>query len=296
MDILSCLKSFATIVETGGIKNAALKVHRSASALSKQLQALEDHFNIVLVLRTTRRFKLTPSGEVLYEYAKKMLSLYQETEMAIHSDQTCVSGNLKIDLPPDFAVDFFNNVMVSFLKKFPDVTFEITHYNDPVEFMKNEIDIIISPYDIDEKKLQKILLFSCCRKLFATPEYLRQFDGKAIENGQLKYIVHRNFLAQFNQLVKTHKLNITAKDIVISSTSSENLVKAALSHLGAIYTSDFRVKPFLETEQLAHVNSQFPDTKCEIFLYHQQDVSCSLTRIFSAHLLEMGNKYFSSFV
>lgn len=295
MDIFSCLKSFSTIVETGGIKNAALKLHRSTSALSKQLQALEDHFNMILVLRTTRRFKLTSNGEVLYEYAKKMLDLYQETESAVHNKMS-LSGNLRIDLPPDFAVDFFNNVMVSFLKKFPDVSFEITHFNDPVEFLKHEIDIIISIHDLNEKKLHKNILFSCCRKLFATPEYLRQFEGRAIDLLNIKYIVHRNFLTPFQQLIKAHKLDIPLKNIVLSSTSSENLVKAALSHVGAIYTSDFRVKPFLETEQLVNVNSKFPDTKCDIFLYHQLDLACSLTRVFSAHLLEMGNQYFSSYV
>lgn len=72
------LRSFAAIVDTGSMLNASEHVFVTQSALSLQIKRLEELVQLPLFRRDGRRLSLTPAGEVLLDYARRMLALHDE--------------------------------------------------------------------------------------------------------------------------------------------------------------------------------------------------------------------------
>jgi DNA-binding transcriptional LysR family regulator len=64
------LEMFRVVAETGGFTRAGDKLHVSHSAISRQIQLLEEELGAPLFVRATRRVHLTGAGKVLLPYVK----------------------------------------------------------------------------------------------------------------------------------------------------------------------------------------------------------------------------------
>ena len=77
------LRSFVAIVDTGSMLNASEKVFVTQSALSLQIKRLEELLQQSLFHRDGRRLSLTQAGELMLDYARKVLILHDEAVSAI---------------------------------------------------------------------------------------------------------------------------------------------------------------------------------------------------------------------
>ena len=60
--LLKQLKYFISIVEKGNFTEAAKEIYISQSAISQQIQSLENELGYKLLIREKRTFTLTPAG------------------------------------------------------------------------------------------------------------------------------------------------------------------------------------------------------------------------------------------
>jgi DNA-binding transcriptional LysR family regulator len=75
------LEMFMAVAEERSILRAAAKVFRTQPAVSMAVAKLEQELGLHLFHRSReRRFQLTSAGEVLHQYAKRMLALRDEAE------------------------------------------------------------------------------------------------------------------------------------------------------------------------------------------------------------------------
>ena len=79
----SWLRSFDAIARTGSITRAAMLVHRTQSAVSMQLQQLENAVGVRLVERSTRALALTEQGERLLPHARGLIDAQREAHAAV---------------------------------------------------------------------------------------------------------------------------------------------------------------------------------------------------------------------
>ena len=68
------LTTFLEVVKQGNFSRAGEKVYRSQSAVSAQIRQLEQEYGTRLLDRSGKRVGLTPAGEVLFEYANRLLA------------------------------------------------------------------------------------------------------------------------------------------------------------------------------------------------------------------------------
>ena len=106
---LESLKVFCDLSETESFTKAAQINHVTQSAVSQTISTLERHFKALLIERSKKNFRLTPEGEVLYEYSKQILQSYQAFQSKVQELQGVVSGDIRVttvhsiglyDLPP----------------------------------------------------------------------------------------------------------------------------------------------------------------------------------------------------
>lgn len=72
------LRHFVTIAERGGISAAARELRITQSALSRQMKALEEQFDVPLFERGAHSLALTPAGGALLEEARKIVARIDE--------------------------------------------------------------------------------------------------------------------------------------------------------------------------------------------------------------------------
>lgn len=106
------LKCFVAVVDAGTLSAAAPEVHRSQSAVSMQLKKLEAALGCRLLVRGPRTNQLTPDGQKLLGYARRMLQVHAETQAAFHGD--ALTGRIRLGVPDDYAAKY----LTPFLKRF----------------------------------------------------------------------------------------------------------------------------------------------------------------------------------
>jgi DNA-binding transcriptional LysR family regulator len=90
------LKIFCKVVELGSFSEAGKAVHLSQPTISTHIKQIEEHFNTRLMDRMSRRTVPTRAGELLYEYAHRLISLYDATEAAMAEFVGKIKGRLAI--------------------------------------------------------------------------------------------------------------------------------------------------------------------------------------------------------
>ncbi|SPP99970.1 Transcriptional regulator [Candidatus Sulfobium mesophilum] len=90
------LKVFCTVAETKSFSKTSEIIHLTQPAVSLQIQALEEVYETKLFDRSSSTVTLTPAGEILYRYAKEILSLYANAEKDIGELIGLVKGSISI--------------------------------------------------------------------------------------------------------------------------------------------------------------------------------------------------------
>ncbi len=112
------LRSFVAIVDTGSMLNASEQVFVTQSALSLQIKRLEELVQQTLFLREGRRLSLTPAGELLLDYARRVLILHDEAVAAVSAGQ--FAGPARVGMVQDFADTLLTGLLASFAELHPD--------------------------------------------------------------------------------------------------------------------------------------------------------------------------------
>lgn len=114
----SLLRSFVAIVDTGSMLNASEQVFVTQSALSLQIKRLEELVQQSLFLRDGRRLNLTPAGEVMLDYARRVLGLHDELVAAVTAGR--FRGPARIGMVQDFADNLLSGLLSRFSELHPE--------------------------------------------------------------------------------------------------------------------------------------------------------------------------------
>ena len=133
---LNRLAYFVAIAEEGTITAAAARLRVSKAVVSKQLQLLEDDLGSTLVLRNSRHFNLTETGETFYEAARAAVAQAKDAFHLVRRGRDDPSGELRVTAPLEFGVGYVAPAVAAFSLLYPalriDLTLSDTRF-DPVE-------------------------------------------------------------------------------------------------------------------------------------------------------------------
>ena len=90
------LNTFVEVAKQGSFSLAGRKVYRSQSAVSAQIRQLEQEYGEKLFGRLGKSVRLTPAGEVLFEYAGRLLALRQESLREVADQSSTPRGVLTV--------------------------------------------------------------------------------------------------------------------------------------------------------------------------------------------------------
>lgn len=157
------LKVFCTVAETKSFSKTSEIIHLTQPAVSLQIQALEEKYETKLFDRSSSTVTLTPAGEILYKYAKEILTLYTSAEKAIGKQTGLVKGSLTIGAGSNIGNYILPSLITEFRQSHPKskIYLIVSNSRRVIELLNaGNIDLGLVEGDVSRQKMiVKKLLF-----------------------------------------------------------------------------------------------------------------------------------------
>ena len=145
---LTALRSFVTVLETGGVTRAAQQLHLTQSAVSMQLKRLEESLGQPLLDRAGRGVAPTAQGEQLLAYGRRILTLNDEVwDRMTHK---AFEGEIRFGVPHDIVYPHIPGILRRIDREYPRVKIQlISSYTLRLREMldKGDADLILTTED-----------------------------------------------------------------------------------------------------------------------------------------------------
>lgn len=141
------LRYFVEVVDSGSINKAAEVLYVSQPSLSRSIHALEQEMGKELVTRSNHGVALTPTGRLMYYYARSILAQFQVLERLKDIEEEIIYSKLSVSvdsifLRDDLILQFYNRIQSAETEiHFIETTAEEVLNN--VSNLKSEIGIVI---------------------------------------------------------------------------------------------------------------------------------------------------------
>ena len=119
------LRYFVSVVDCGSFTGAAEQNYISQSAISQQIQALEQDLGIALLVRENRRFRLTPAGDYFYRQGRTLLQDIDALKTETIRLGSAGERSLKIGYLNYYGGQALQQAIADFSAMHPDVPFHI---------------------------------------------------------------------------------------------------------------------------------------------------------------------------
>ena len=137
-------QTFLVIAETSNFSKASTLIGRTPSAVSMQIKKLETILGVAVFAREGRTVRLTPEGEALLGYARRILMLNEEAVGLFRSPS--VEGEVRFGAPSDFGTRFVPTFLSRFARSHPGVNVEVHLDGSPKldqKVSQNELDLVL---------------------------------------------------------------------------------------------------------------------------------------------------------
>jgi DNA-binding transcriptional LysR family regulator len=160
---------FAEVAERHSVTAAASALGLPKSSASRRLVALETRLATPLLLRSTRRIRLTDAGEELLEHAQRMAEAWRAVQDWQGQQQREPRGKLRIALPSDFAQHWLAAPIAAFRVRWPAVSLELDLSPRRVDVIGEGLDCAVRIGPLPDSGLVARKLTDIARSVYASP-------------------------------------------------------------------------------------------------------------------------------
>lgn len=253
------MRVFIAVVDSGSITAAAAQSGLTVSATSRALLRLEEKMNSTLVLRTTRRLKLSEEGAVFLHKARDVVQLAQEAEDVLMNHQLIPSGILRVDASTPFLLHVITPLVAQFNELYPQIRLELTNYEGVINLLEKQTDIAFRIGPLADSSLHATLLGHSRLRILASPRYLQQYgEPKTPQELTQHRLLGFTSPESLNEWPLFHDdkkgLKITPS---ISASSGEILCNLTRQGAGIVCMSDFMTHEVRESGEFRQILTSF---------------------------------------
>ena len=135
------LKIFHAVAEAGSFTSATVNLNLSQSAISRQIQSLEEDLKVKLFERHARGLTLTENGEYVYKTAHEVISKLKEVETSLGDQKNKPSGKITITTVRSFGTHWLTPRIQEFMKLNPEIEVELIFDDKELDLSTRQADI-----------------------------------------------------------------------------------------------------------------------------------------------------------
>jgi DNA-binding transcriptional LysR family regulator len=253
------LEMFVAMVEEGSFHKAAERVLRTQPAVSMALRKLEQEIGALLFDRSNRNAcVMTATGEVLYDYAKRLLNLRDEAIVTLDQLHNLQAGRIRIGANESTCLYLLPKLILAFRKQYPDIKIEVFRQLSarlPSELRQRNLDLAILSFLPDESGLESIPLMRDELVLIASPGHkVASRERVHIKDlGAESFIAHNVRSSSREKVIETFRRFQTPLNITIEIATIETIKRFVAMNLGLAFVPLMCVQEELERGELIAV-------------------------------------------
>lgn len=169
---VSDIAVFVACADSGQLSSAARSLGITLAVASAALKRLEVQLGTRLILRTTRRLRLSAEGERYLPHARAALKALSAGRLALSRDDGALHGLVRITAPADFGRNRLAGWLDDFAQLHPQVQFQVTLGDEVADFFAAPVDLALRYGELTDSSLIALPLARLVRIACAAPAYL----------------------------------------------------------------------------------------------------------------------------
>jgi DNA-binding transcriptional LysR family regulator len=250
------MEIFVHVVDAGSFSAAASRIGVGQPAVSKAVAQLEERLGVRLLLRSTRRLKLTDAGKTFYENAKRAIEHVNEAELAARGDAG-LSGTLRVSASVCFSRIHVLPRLPAFLAMHPELDIDVLADDRIVNLVEEGVDLALRTGDLSDSSLTARKIGEGRRRVMGTAAY---FDAHGVPKTPGELLTHEAVILQRRGVTADEwtfrKGTVTAPAKTrgrVKISSGEGMREAVLSNLGIAIVNEWLFTPELASGQVRSV-------------------------------------------
>ena len=169
------LKIFHAVAEAGSFTNATVNLNLSQSAISRQIQSLEQDLKVQLFERHARGLTLTQHGEYVFKTAHEVISKLKEVETTLIDQKSKPSGKITITTVRSFGTHWLTPRIQEFMKLNPEIEVELIFDDKELDLSTRQADIGIFMRRPKQLNYIQRKLMDINYHIYGSNKYLEQY-------------------------------------------------------------------------------------------------------------------------
>ncbi|MBY0335101.1 MAG: LysR family transcriptional regulator [Acetobacteraceae bacterium] len=262
------LRVFHAVAEAGSFTHAGESLALSQSAVSRQIQALEEALSVPLFHRHARGLILTEAGETLNRTVREVFAKLAMTEALLTEGREKPAGRLKITTTTGFGSAWLAPRLTRFLTQYPDINVSVLLDDADLDLAMREADVAIRMHPPKQPDLIQRHVASFGWKVVASPDYLKregtpQRPEDLDEHRILVWGDYRPPVEDVNWLAELGKRPGQQRRAMVEMNSLTGMLRAVRSGLGIAAIPDYLgaeldgLTPLLPDIKTPRINAYF---------------------------------------
>jgi DNA-binding transcriptional LysR family regulator len=296
VDRTRALTLFLAVARAGSFSRAAIEAGLTPQAMSKAVRQLEEHLNVRLLHRTTRKLSMTDEGSRLFELADPGMRMLDEAIDQVHASREAAGGTVRVAAAPSLGGKLLVPLIREYQQRHPSVRFDVLLDDRFTDLVEARVDVgfrvgVSAERNVVARKLRDVRLVIC-----ASPAYLGE-NGKPASLAQL--LKHR--CTGFRhpntgktlpwELQKGGEIVYQAVPAVATFNDVATEVEAVRSGIGIGQLATYMVQQDLDDGTLVPLLPQLSSARLSVFMYYPQRTQMpSRVRRFVDFVIEAGRR------
>jgi DNA-binding transcriptional LysR family regulator len=252
------LEFFLKVVEEGSFSRAADVVCRTQPAVSIAIRRLEEEIQAPLFDRSQKLPTLTAAGEVVRDYAQKILALRDKARETVGQLRALQQGCVRIGANESTSLYLLPQVILSFREQYPEVKVELYRHSSerlPREVLDRNVDFAVLAFEPLDRDLESFCVLKDELVLILNPNHAlaRRESVSVRELGQESFVAHNIRTGSRNKIIELFASHQTPLNISFELDTIETIKRFVQLNIGPAFAPRMCVREELERGALVSI-------------------------------------------
>jgi len=245
------LEYFSKVVQEKSFSKAADRVFRTQPAVSIAIRRLEEEIGLPLLDRTQKTPILTDAGQVVYDYAQRILALRDEVGQAIIELQSLKRGRVRVGANESTSLYLLPDLILSFRDQHPEVKVEIyRHVSNrlPREVLDRNVDFALMASEPSDRDLEAFPVLNDELILIMSPKHhlANRTSVKIKDLGKESFVAHNVKSGSRMKVIEAFARQHTPLNIALELATIETIKRFVQKHVGLAFVPRMCVREELD--------------------------------------------------
>jgi len=258
---LTQLEFFLMVVEQGSFSKAAVRVYRTQPAVSIAIRRLEEEIGAQLFDRSQKSPTLTDAGELVYDYAQRILALRDQARNVVAELRSLQRGRVRIGANESTSLYLLPHLILEYRERHPNVKVEIyRHVSErlPREVLDRNVDFALLAFEPVDSDLESFPILEDELVLIMNPDHplAKRESLKIKELGKESFLAHNVKTGSRYKVVEAFTQHHTPLNVTLELATVETIKRFVQLKIGLAFVPHMCVREELERGTLTTVPVQ----------------------------------------